>query len=104
MGDVDFRPGGIIETRANDVLERAVAQLEHVAAIGLFTALAEGEFADVRRDPEGGRGRDGVVVKAADYCNPFLAELRAGRPSGPPAAPRRVVDQEPVAALEGRPA
>ncbi len=103
MGDVDFRPGGIVETRANDVLERAVAQLEHVATVGLFTALAEGEFADVRRDPEGGRGRDGVVVKAADYCNPFFAELRAGRPSGPPAAPRRVVDRKPVAALEGGP-
>jgi beta-lysine 5,6-aminomutase alpha subunit len=104
MGDIDFRPGGVIETRANDVLERAVAQLEHVVDIGLFKALEEGEFADVKRDPEGGRGRDGVIVKAADYCNPFYVELRAGRPSGPPAPPRRVVDQERAAALEGRPA
>jgi beta-lysine 5,6-aminomutase alpha subunit len=71
MGDIDFRPGGVIETRANDVLERAVAQLEHVVDIGLFKALEEGEFADVKRDPEGGRGRDGVIVKAADYYNPF---------------------------------
>jgi beta-lysine 5,6-aminomutase alpha subunit len=102
MGDVDFRPGGIVESRANDVLERAVAQLEHVVDIGLFKALQQGEFADVRRDPEGGRGGDGVIARDADYCNPFYAELRARCPSGPPAAPRRVLDRDPIPATEAR--
>lgn len=106
MGEVEFRAGGLIETRANTVLAQAVEQLEHVVEIGLFKALENGEFADVKRDPEGGRGLDGVVVKAPDYFNPFYEELRAGRPSGPPAPPKRVTEQgpvhEPVTATEGR--
>jgi beta-lysine 5,6-aminomutase alpha subunit len=103
IGDVDFRPAGMIETRANEVLARAVDQLEDVVGMGLFEALARGEFADVKRDPEGGRGRDGVIAKAPGYCNPFYEALREGGLSGPPAPPRRVVDQEPVASVEGRP-
>jgi len=98
LGEVNFRPGGLIETRANEVLEKAVAQLEHVLDIGLFQALADGEFADVKREPEGGRGREGVIVKAPDYFNPFYDALREGRPSGPPAPPKRVTEQELFAA------
>jgi beta-lysine 5,6-aminomutase alpha subunit len=86
LGDeVTFRRGGIIETRANEVLARAVDQLEAVRGMGLFEALRRGEFADVERDPDGGRGADGVVRIAEDYSNPFFAALREGRMSGPPA-------------------
>ena len=55
--------------------------------ISLFQALENGEFADVKRDPHGGRGFEGVVKVAGDYFNPFFAELRAGRMSGAPAGP-----------------
>lgn len=99
--EVQFKPGGIIERRAAEVLARAVEQIEHVREIGLFAALEKGEFADVQRDPEGGRGAEGVVKRAADYFNPFFAALREGRMSGPPVGPppgRR------GAADEGRPA
>jgi beta-lysine 5,6-aminomutase alpha subunit len=77
----------MIEQRADDVLRRATEQLEHVREIGLFKALEDGEFADVRRDPRGGRGFEGVFKIRADYFNPFFAALREGRLSGPPTGP-----------------
>ncbi|MBM3146622.1 MAG: hypothetical protein FJ000_01865, partial [Actinobacteria bacterium] len=85
--EVEVRPGGIIERRAGELLGKAVEQLEHVQDVGLFRALEMGEFADVSRDPGGGRGFDGVVKRSDDYFNPFYAALREGRMSGPPAGP-----------------
>jgi len=70
-------------------LRRAVEQLEHVRSIGLFKALQNGEFADVKRDPDGGRGFEGVIKVAPDYFNPFFAALREGRMSGPPRGTER---------------
>ncbi len=49
--EVEIRQGGMIETRANDTLVKAVDQLERVRDVGLFRALERGEFADVKRDP-----------------------------------------------------
>ncbi len=86
-GEVTYKPGGMIERRANDQLQKAVDQLEHVQSIGLFKALEDGEFADVKRDPGGGRGFEGVFKVTADYFNPFFAALREGRMSGPPEGP-----------------
>ncbi len=86
-GEVTFRPGGIIEQRANDQLQKAVDQLEHVQEISLFKALELGEFADVKRDRGGGRGFEGVFRRREDYFNPFFAALRDGRLSGPPEGP-----------------
>jgi beta-lysine 5,6-aminomutase alpha subunit len=85
--EVTYKPGGMIERRANEVLAKAVDQLEHVRAIGLFQALQDGEFADVKRDPQGGRGFEGVIVRGEDYFNPFFAALREGRMSGAPDGP-----------------
>ncbi len=85
--EVTFAAGGMIERRANDVLAKAVDQLERVLSIGLFRALEDGEFADVKRNPRGGRGFEGVFVRGDDYFNPFFAALRDGRMSGPPAGP-----------------
>jgi beta-lysine 5,6-aminomutase alpha subunit len=85
--EVTFKSGGIMETRANEVLAKAVEQLEEVEDMGLFEALSRGEFADVVRDPDGGRGAEGVFRRADDYFNPFFAALREGRMSGPPTGP-----------------
>jgi beta-lysine 5,6-aminomutase alpha subunit len=90
--EILYRPNGMIERRAGEVLQKSVEQLEHVAAIGLFAALERGEFADVSRDPHGGRGLDGVIEVSADYFNPFYAALREDRMSGPPAGPMVVPD------------
>ncbi|MEE4275827.1 MAG: lysine 5,6-aminomutase subunit alpha [Thermoleophilia bacterium] len=85
--EVTFKAGGIMETRANEVLAKAVEQLEEVEDMGLFEALSRGEFADVVRDPDGGRGAEGVFRRGDDYFNPVFAALREGRMSGPPAGP-----------------
>ncbi len=86
--EVRFAEGGIIERRADDVLRKATEQLEEVKQIGLFAALERGMFADVQRDPHGGRGFEGVFAVGDDYFNPFFSELRNGRLSGPPVGPK----------------
>lgn len=85
--EVTIRDGGIIERRADQTLRQAVEQLEKVRDVGLFKALEMGEFADVTRDPGGGRGFEGVVRRDDDYFNPFYKALRQGAMSGPPAGP-----------------
>ncbi|BCU83339.1 L-beta-lysine 5,6-aminomutase alpha subunit [Polycladomyces abyssicola] len=74
--EILFRPGGRIERRAQEVLAKAVAMLEEVRRIGLFTAIERGMFADVKRPLHGGRGLSGVLEKGEDYFNPFETELR----------------------------
>jgi beta-lysine 5,6-aminomutase alpha subunit len=74
--EIQFKPNGKIESRAQHVLEQATDFLEEVAGKGLFEAVEEGLFADVKRPREGGRGLSGVFLKDADYQNPFEDEFR----------------------------
>jgi len=76
--NLELRPDSFIVKRAEQVLDRAIAMLEGIAAEGLFAAIAAGRFADIQRPPEGGKGNDGVAVKAENYVNP-LYELLAER-------------------------
>ena len=69
--DLECKPGGIIETRAREVLQGAHALLARVAERGLFSAIEDRFFADVSRSPDGGRGFDGVFARDAAYWNPF---------------------------------
>ena len=41
----------------------------------------------MKRDPQGGRGYEGVFKVSDDYFNPFFAALRDGRMSGAPVGP-----------------
>jgi beta-lysine 5,6-aminomutase alpha subunit len=82
LGDeIMFTPGGRIEARAQQVLGETVAMLEEIERIGLVAAIGRGMFADIARQPDGGKGLAGVIDRADDYCNPFadlmLGELRA---------------------------
>jgi beta-lysine 5,6-aminomutase alpha subunit len=79
----DFAPApdGFIATRARAVLDEAVALLERIIEQGLLAAIAAGTFGAMRRPPDGGRGGDGVVEKAADYDNPAVEALDADAPS-----------------------
>ncbi|MGM0557255.1 MAG: lysine 5,6-aminomutase subunit alpha [Myxococcota bacterium] len=78
LGDeIEFKDGGIIQTRAREVLEKSVELLEQVGEAGMFDTLAEGTFADVFRPKDGGKGLDGVFERAPDYYNPLEDELRA---------------------------
>jgi beta-lysine 5,6-aminomutase alpha subunit len=85
LGDeVSFKPGGLIQTRAQSVLDEAITLLERVRAEGMFEVLAEGVFADVFRPRDRGKGGDGVAVRSAAYANPMEDRLRdtLGLPRG----------------------
>jgi len=73
IGDeVEFKKDGIIQNRAKEVLDNAIALLENIEREGLFTALEKGIFADVKRPKNGGKGLDGVAAKGTNYYNPFI--------------------------------
>lgn len=63
--------------RARQVLDEALDLLRDVRSKGLFQAIAEGEFADVKRTLESGKGLRGVVLREQDYFNPLEDALRA---------------------------
>ena len=73
IGDeVEFKEGGIIRSRAHEVLNKATSLLETMEREGLFTALEKGIFADVKRPKNGGKGLAGVAPKGNSYFNPFI--------------------------------
>lgn len=77
IGDeVEFREGGIIRRRAQEVLDKAAELLDRIEAEGLFTALEKGIFADIKRPRNGGKGLDGVFRKGANYTNPFIEPMK----------------------------
>jgi beta-lysine 5,6-aminomutase alpha subunit len=79
--EIEVKPGGIIDRRAREVLNAAVALLANVAERGLMRAIEDGAFADVRRTPQGGRGLDGVFAKDPAYWNPVTDALAAAEPA-----------------------
>jgi beta-lysine 5,6-aminomutase alpha subunit len=78
--EIEFKRGGIVQTRAQEVLAGAHALLERIAERGLFAALGEGVFGDVRRKIDEGRGTEGIVTVAEGYLNP-ARELMQGASS-----------------------
>ena len=76
--ELTFKEGGIIRTRANEVLTKATELLKEIENLGLFTTLERGIFADVKRPKDGGKGLNGVVIKDECYFNPFI-EIMKGK-------------------------
>lgn len=76
--DIVFKPGGIMETRANEVLQKAADLLGEIEKLGLFATLEKGIFADVKRPRDGGKGLAGVVTKNNEYFNPFIELMKGG--------------------------
>ncbi|HTX72775.1 MAG TPA: lysine 5,6-aminomutase subunit alpha [Rectinemataceae bacterium] len=76
--EIEFKDGGIIKTRAREVLERTVDFLEEIARTGLMDAIAQGMFADVKRAKDGGKGLEGLIKKGPDYWNPVEEALKKG--------------------------
>jgi len=77
--EIQFKPGGIITTRAHEVLRSAHELLERIAAVGMFGAIEDGTFGDVRRRIDEGRGIDGIVATDERYYNPALELMGAVR-------------------------
>lgn len=73
IGDeVEFKEGGIVQTRAAEVLGKAAALLKDIEEEGLFATLEQGKFAGIKRSRTGGKGLDGVTEKDDKYLNPFI--------------------------------
>ncbi|WP_432406879.1 lysine 5,6-aminomutase subunit alpha [Wukongibacter sp. M2B1] len=79
LGDeISFKEGGIIQSRAHEVLENAATMIEEIEKEGLFSTIEQGKFAGVKRAFDGGKGLDGVVVKEDRYLNPFMDLMLGG--------------------------
>jgi beta-lysine 5,6-aminomutase alpha subunit len=74
--EIEFKRGGIVQTRAQEVLAGAHALLARIAEIGLFSALGEGVFGDVPRQLDEGRGTEGIVAVDDGYLNPATELMR----------------------------
>ena len=76
IGDeVEFKEGGIIQSRAQEVLGKADALLAEVEKEGLFATIEKGKFGGVKRPFDGGHGLEGVCLKGDNYFNPFIARF-----------------------------
>jgi beta-lysine 5,6-aminomutase alpha subunit len=73
VSEFDLKPDGYIATRAKNVLNEALEQLDYINKVGLVQAIGEGCFGDVKRQPDGGKGLGGVFEKGPRYNNPFWA-------------------------------
>jgi len=71
-----FKEDGLIQSRASEVLDKALSMLEHIQKVSLFNTLEEGLFAGIKRSFTGGKGLDGVFEKAIDYINPAYTMLQ----------------------------
>ena len=73
IGDeIEFKEGGIIQSRAQNVLKKADELLEEVEKEGLFSTIEKGIFGGVKRPFDGGHGLEGVCTKGENYFNPFI--------------------------------
>lgn len=76
LGDeISWSANGKVIRRARSVLEDAYKLLHKVEAMGLTQAISQGMFANMVRDPDGGKGLSGVIKKHHHYWNPILKLL-----------------------------
>lgn len=78
-GEIQFKPGGIVQGRAQEVLADARALLEEVAETGLFAAIADARFGDVSRSHDEGRGTEGILATEEGYFNPLVEVMSGAR-------------------------
>lgn len=73
--EVSFKPSGIIENWAAKVLQDTHQHLSMIESKGLFKAIEEKAFAEVKRTETGGKGYEGVLLRSDQYLNPFFEIL-----------------------------
>ena len=76
--EVSYKEGGIIQSRAQEVLDKADRMLSEIVEEGLFSTIEKGKFGGVKRARDGGKGLDGVCVKDDEYFNPFIPLMLGG--------------------------
>src|ERR1700756_2569438 len=67
--EITFKPNGMFEKWAKKVLDDTLKHLEMIDKKGLFKAIEEKAFAEVKRTEDGGKGLEGVIVRNAEYFN-----------------------------------
>ena len=67
-GEIVFKDGGIMQTRANEVLKKATDLLGQIEQLGIFETLERGIFADIKRPRDGGKGLDGNEGQQHGQC------------------------------------
>jgi len=76
LGDeIEFKKDGVIAKRAQKVMDEVEVFLTSLNETGLMEAISAGEFADIKREDDGGKGLAGVFAKAPNYSNPILEQL-----------------------------
>jgi len=79
LGDeIEFKKDGIMCQRVDEVLNKAYDLIHEIEKEGLFKTLEQGKFAGIKRPIDGGKGLDGVVMKEANYFNPFIELMLGG--------------------------
>ncbi|PAB56323.1 lysine 5,6-aminomutase subunit alpha [Anaeromicrobium sediminis] len=76
--EIEFKEGGIIQSRAQEVLKKAADMLNEIETEGIFSTIEEGKFAGVKRKMDGGKGLEGVTKKHDKYFNPFVELMLGG--------------------------
>ncbi len=84
----DLSQSGLIARRAGDTLAKAEELLASVLDKGLFRAIEEGTFAGIKRNRDGGKGREGVFLKDQWYLNPVEEILKGELGTGESEATR----------------
>jgi beta-lysine 5,6-aminomutase alpha subunit len=69
--DIEYKKDGIIQSRAQSVLQEATDFLKQINEIGLFDAVEKKMFAEISRPKNGGKGLEGVKEKEQNYWNPM---------------------------------
>jgi len=70
--EIVFKKGGLMEKRADEVLNKAYNLLKEIEKLGLFKTIEKGIFASIKRAIDGGKGLDGVFKKDEEYFNPLI--------------------------------
>lgn len=71
--EIEFRQGGFIQSRAQQVLRDALELLRYVVDVGLFAAIEQRTFGNISRLVDEGRGADGIFETSDTYLNPFAS-------------------------------
>jgi beta-lysine 5,6-aminomutase alpha subunit len=76
--EIEFKQDGMIQKRAQSVLEDAEKMLVDIEKEGIFATIEKGKFGGVKRAFEGGKGLRGVFEKSENYFNPFIELMLGG--------------------------
>ncbi len=71
-GEIEFKTDGIIQKRAQEVLEKANKLLSQIEKTGIFETIEKGIFAGIKRPQNGGKGLSNVFKKEEAYFNLIL--------------------------------